>query len=144
MKYKLSDPLDVERFKKRCIFLVNSKEIVELKSLRKRTLLQNSYLHYCIGAVALETGNSLEVIKQEIYKRRVNPDLFVVERDDPVLGRMTVLRSSRDLNKEEMSLSIDRFRRFAEENGIYIPSPGDDELLAQLEYEIDRARKYML
>ena len=61
-----------------------------------------------------------------------------------MLGRITVLRSSRDLNKEEMSLSIDRFRRFAEENGIYIPEPGDEELLAQLEYEIDKARKYML
>ena len=118
--------------------------IVELTDKRRRSLQQNRFLHICIGVVAMETGNSLEVIKQEIYKKRVNPDLFVEEKDDPTFGRITTLRSSRDLNKEEMSLSIDRFRKFAEENGIYIPSPDEEALLAQLEYEIDRARKYML
>lgn len=144
MLYNLQDELSRKRFAAKVRSLWEKGTIVELTDKHRRTLSQNSFLHCCIGAVALETGNSLEVIKQEIYKRRVNPDLFVEEKDDPVLGRITVLRSSRDLNKEEMSLSIDRFRRFAEENGIYIPSPGDEELLAQLEYEIDKARKYML
>lgn len=144
MLYNLQDELSRHKFAAKVRHLWDTGTIVELTDKKRRSLQQNRFLHICIGAVALETGNSLEVIKQEIYKRRVNPDLFVIERDDPVLGRMTVLRSSRDLNKEEMSLSIDRFRRFAEENGIYIPSPGDEELLAQLEYEIDRARKYML
>ena len=144
MLYNLQDELSRQRFAAKVRHLWEKGTIVELTDKHRRSLQQNAYLHVAIGAVALETGNSLEVIKQEIYKRRVNPDLFVEEKDDPVLGRMTVLRSSRDLNKEEMSLSIDRFRKFAEENGIYIPSPGDEELLAQLEYEIDKARKYML
>lgn len=144
MLYNLQDELSRKRFASKVRTLWEKGTIVELTDKHRRSLRQNAYLHCCIGAVALETGNSLEVIKQEIYKRRVNPDLFVEEKDDPVLGRITVLRSSRDLDKEEMSLSIDRFRRFAEENGIYIPEPGDEELLAQLEYEIDKARKYML
>ena len=143
MLYNLQDALSRERFKAKVSLLWKSGTLVELTDKRRRTLNQNSYLHVCIGAVAIETGNPLEVIKQEVFKRIVNPDLFVTEKDDPILGRLSALRSSRDLDKEEMSLAIDRFRKFAEEHGVYIPSPGDEELIAQMEWEISKSERYL-
>lgn len=142
MLYNLQDELSRKRFSTRVKALWEKGAIVELTDKSRRTLNQNSYLHVALGCLALETGNSLEVIKQEIYKRRVNPDLYVRTKSDPVLGRVEYLRSSRDLNKEEMSLSIDRYLRFCADNGVYVPQPGDEALLAALEYEIARAEKY--
>ena len=83
------------------------------------------------------------MVKTEIFKRRVNPDIFLTEKDDPTLGRITSLRSSRDLNTEEMSTAIDRYMKFCSELGIYIPSPEDEELIEQAEYEIARIEKWI-
>lgn len=143
MLYNLNDELSRQRFAARVRLLWERRGIVDLTDKRPRSLPQNRYLHVCIGAVALETGNSLEVIKQEIYKRMVNPDLYLREKDDPTFGRLEIVRSSRDLTTEEMTLSIERLRKFAAENGIYIPAPHEEEMLAQLEYEIAKASKYM-
>ena len=117
MLYNLQDELSRQKFKVAVRKLWDSGHIVELTDKRKRTRNQNNYLHVAIGAMAVETGNSLEFVKQEVFKRKVNPDLFVTEKDDPILGHIEVLRSSRDLNKEQMSLAIDRFRKFCEEQG---------------------------
>ena len=116
---------------------------LELTDKSRRTLNQNSYLHAILGVLALETGNSLEVVKLEIFKKRVNPDLFVRTKRDPVLGDIEVVRSSRDLTKEEMSIAIDRYQKFCAENGVFLPEPGDEELLRQIEFEMGRAAKYL-
>ena len=144
MLYNLQDELSRQRFAAKVRSLWEKGTIVELTDKRRRTLNQNAYLHCILAAVAIETGNSLETIKQEIYKRRVNPDIFVMEKEDKTLGRITVLRSSAKLDKEEMSLSIDRFKKFAADNEIYLPEPGDLELQALIEYELARVEKYML
>ena len=91
----------------------------------------------------METGCSIEYIKQEVFKRRVNPDLFVMEKNDPILGHIQVLRSSRDLNKEEMSKAIDRYLKFCADNGIYIPSPEDEALIEEAEYELSRLDRWL-
>lgn len=82
-------------------------------------------------------------MKREIYKKRVNPDLFLRTKTDPVLGEVEVVRSSRDLTTEEMSLSIDRYKKFCADNGIFLPEPGDEELLKQIEWEMSKAAKYI-
>lgn len=143
MLYNLKDELSRRRFKARVMRLWKDGHIVELTDKRRRTGAQNNYLHVCLGALALETGNSLEVIKREVFKKTVNPDLFITEKDDPLIGRVEVLRSSRDLSKDQMSLAIDRFRKFCEEHGVYIPSPSDDELIAQMEWEISKAERFL-
>lgn len=76
----------------------------KLTDKSRRSLSQNAYLHAILGVLALETGNSLEVVKREIYKKKINPDLFVRVKHDPLLGEIEEVRSSRDLTKEEMSL----------------------------------------
>lgn len=143
MIYNLQDEYARKKFAARVKYLWEKHALVELTDASRRTSSQNAFLHVCIGIVAMETGNSSEVIKTEIYKKRVNPDLFVRRKADPTLGEIEVLRSSRDLSKEEMSLSIDRFRMFASEHGIYIPNPEDAAFIAQAEMEIANSQKYL-
>lgn len=143
MLYNLQDKLSREQFSKRVKHLWEKGSLVELTDKSRRSTAQNSYLHCILGVLALETGNSLEVIKQEVYKKRINPDLYVRVKTDPLLGEVETLRSSRDLGKEEMSLSIDRYKQFCSENGIYIPEPGDEEILRQIEYEMARAQRFL-
>lgn len=142
MLYNLQDELSRQKFKTKVQFLWNNGTVVELTDKRRRTKNQNNYLHAILGALALETGYSPEVIKQDIFKRRVNPDLFVEETDNPILGKVETLRSTRLLNKEEMSVAIDRYIKFCSELGVYLPKPGDEEMIAQIECEISKASRY--
>ena len=93
---------------------------------------------------ACETGNTLEWVKREYYKILVNPETFVREREDPWLGRVKYLRSSADLDKGEMTLTIDRFRAWSSvEAGIYLPSPDEHRLLELAEMEVERNKEYL-
>ena len=143
MHYNLKDQLARKRFSTRVKALWEAGAVVELADLRRRTNAQNAYLHVALGILAYETGNSLETVKIEVFKRRVNPDLFIVEREDPILGHIQAIRSSRDLNKEEMSMAISRFLKFCAENGVYIPSPEEKDYLREAEYEIALIERYL-
>ena len=56
---------------------------------------------------------------------------------------MEDLRSSADLTIEEMSIAIDRFKRWGYENGFYMPSPDDTSLLKEIEIEMGRLKMYL-
>ena len=78
MLYSLSNPLDVQNARTRLELLIKrgcTVEITEKKA--KRTLNQNAYLHLLLGYFASQTGNTLEWVKQQYYKKLCNPDLFV-------------------------------------------------------------------
>ena len=93
---------------------------------------------------ASETGNTLDWVKREYYKRLVNPDIFIREKDDRFMGRVKYLRSSAELDTAEMNLSIERFRNFASrEAGIYIPSPEERDLVSLMEVEVERNKEYL-
>lgn len=139
MLYYLKDDFSRNKCIARFNHLLENAVLVELTDATRRSSAQNNYLHTILGAVALFVGESLEYVKQEIYKRVVNPDLYVVERDNPTLGHIKVLRSSRDLDKEEMSVSIDRFRKWAAEQGIYTPSPDDLATISRINAEMSQA-----
>lgn len=139
MIYYLKDDYSREKCIHRFNWLLERAVAIELTDITRRSTAANNYLHVCLGAVALFVGESLEYVKQEVYKRMVNPDLYVVERDNPTLGHITVLRSSRDLDKEEMSISIDRFRKWAAEQGIYTPCPEDLAMISRISAEMSQA-----
>ena len=143
MIYDLKSQLSRKRFSTRVKALWDAGAVVELTDKRRRTNSQNNYLHVICGILAMETGCSLEYIKQEIFKRKVNPDLFVTEKDNPILGHIEALRSSRELNREEMSTAIDRYLKFCADNGIYIPSPEEEDMLREAEYEIAKIERYL-
>ena len=145
MVYDTSNPLDKANFLLRAKKLAESGKVIELTEKKpRRSLLQNKYLHVLLAYFGTQTGNTLEWVKQQYYKKLVNPDLFIREKEDKYLGRIKVLRSSADLDTAEMSLSIERFRNWAaQEAGIYIPSADEAILIQQMEIEIERNKEFL-
>jgi len=145
MIYNTSNPLDKANFLLRTKKLAESGKIVELTEKKpRRSLPQNKYLHVILAYFGTQTGNTLEWVKQQYYKKLVNPDLFIREKEDKYLGKIKVLRSSADLDTAEMSLSIERFRNWAaQEAGIYIPSADEAILIQQMEIEIERSKEFL-
>lgn len=144
MLYDLKNPLDRERFKRRCNALFKKQCVVELSEKMKRSSQQNRYLHLLLGYLAMETGNSLDYAKEVFYKRSANREIFVREKEDELIGRTEYLRSSADLTTEEFSMSIDRLRDWSSQTaGIYLPSPSEEEFLASIEYEMSRQQRWI-
>lgn len=153
MIYDLKNPLHRDQFSRRSNSLLEKgQDVVELKVKTSRSLRQNSYLHLLFSFFAQECGYSRmkidgkevdgpRYVKEQIYKRLVNKDIFVREIDDKFVGKVMFLRSSSDLSKEEMTLTIERFRNWAsQEAGIYLPSADEQNYLEQLEIELGRNR----
>lgn len=144
MLYNLDNILDRERFKRKVNSLYESRRVVELTEKSNRTRSQNSYLHLIIGYLAIETGNSIEWVKREYFKKLCNRELFVIEKDDKYIGKSEELKSSRDLSKEEMTLAIERFRNWSSETaGIYLPSANEQSFLDNIEIELSKHKKYL-
>ena len=143
MTYDLSNPRQLAQFEARVRRLTGAGSSVELRELSGRTKAQNSYLHLILGVVAMETGNNLAYTKDIYFKRLVNPDIFVREVDDLYVGKVKTVLSSADLSVETMSNAIDKFKRWAAENGIYIPEPEDAERLKDIELEMGRMKSYL-
>ena len=91
----------------------------------------------------METGNTLEDVKREYFKRMVNPDIFMSYKTDTSGNSIAVYRSTTTVSKEELSTAIDRFKRWGAENGIYMPNPEDIHLLKEIEIEMGRMKSYL-
>ena len=145
MIYNLSNPHDVERLTAWVKRMIERKEVVEAKKKDvARTLKQNSYLHLIISYFASQYGCGADEAKIDFYKRACNRDLFERERTNKRGEVKTYLRSSADLTKEEMSLSIDRFRFWSVSvAGIYLPSKEDGEMLTYALQEIERNKEFI-
>lgn len=145
MVYDTSNPLDKANFLLRTKKLAESGKVIELTEKKpRRSLPQNKYLHVLLAYFGTQTGNTLEWVKQQYYKKLVNPDLFIREKEDKYLGKIKVLRSSADLDTGEFSLSIERFRNWAsQEAGIYLPSADEYIIIQQMEIEIERNKEFL-
>ena len=145
MVYDTSNPLDKANFLLRAKKLAESGKVIELTEKKpRRSLPQNKYLHVILAYFGAQTGNTLEWVKQQYYKKLVNPDLFIREKEDKYLGRIKVLRSSADLDTSEFSLSVERFRNWAsQEAGVYLPSADEYIIIQQMEIEIERNKEYL-
>lgn len=143
MQYDLTSDFQRKAFLSRVDLLLEREAIVEITEKTFRSKNQNNYLHLLIGVVAMYTGNTLAFTKDVYFKKLVNPDLFCVMKEDRIMGKVPILRSSADLTKEEMSMAIDRFKRWGAENGIYMPNPGDESLLREIAIEMGRNKAYL-
>lgn len=143
MLYNLSNDLDRERAAVRWQSLVSKGAMVDLTERRQRTLSQNAYLHLLLGVLAMEFGERMEYCKSVIFKRVVNPELFVQRVNDRFAGETEILRSSRDLTTEEMTTAIDRLKVWASQQGIYLPDANEDEKLRQIEWQIAKVRDFL-
>ena len=145
MRYDLSNPFQAQLARTRLDMLTAQKAVIDLTEKKQRTLHQNAYLHVCLGWLGLRLGHTLEYVKDNYYKRHCNEDLFVREEWDSVIKQnVEFIRSSRDLTKEEMTLSIERFRNFAAlECGEYIPTPDEHAYIRIMENEVEQNRRYL-
>lgn len=153
MIYNLSNPYDAEKFMRRVKTLTEQEKLVELSVEKEeteenengdRTSSQNKYLHLIISYFASQYGCSVDEAKIDFYKRTCNKELFERWRKNKRGDLVAYLRSSANLSKEEMSLSIDRFRYWsASVAGIYLPQKEDKEAMRYIRQEIDRNRVYL-
>lgn len=144
MIFDLSNPLQLENFNLRVGKLVKKRCFVELTEKKpQRTNSQNAYLHLILGYFGCQTGYTIEFVKEQFFKKHCNPDLFVSYKDDKLIGRVEVIRSSRTLDTAEMTTAIERFRNWSADNGIYIPAPDEEQYMVYLEQEIERNRNFL-
>ena len=98
MLYNLSNPLDIQSARTRLELLIRRGVVAELKEKEvRRTLSQNAYLHLLLGYFASQTGNTLEWVKQQYYKRTCHPDIFIAEKYDKTLQCNVKYISRRDV-----------------------------------------------
>lgn len=146
MLYDLSTEIGKSRVNKRVGDLVGKGAMVDLTEKKPLiTVPQNNYLHLLLGYFALETGNTLEYVKETYFKRTCNAEIFVAEREDDILKRkVKILRSSSSLDTSETTLAIQRFRDWSSsEVGIYLPEPNEDKFLNEIRVEMDRNKQYL-
>lgn len=146
MKYNLKNPVHKKKFKSRCNSLYDSGAFVELREIRKdRTLSQNSYLHLLLSYFAMEYGDTLDYVKEEIFKKKVNKEIFKGEFVNRKTGEVRVgWRSSSALDTKEMTLAIDRFRDYSvKEADIYLPRPDEKDFLKEAEVQVDLVKQYI-
>lgn len=144
MLYTNQTELDKKRFLEKAQYYADRGETVEMTRKTFRSSNQNRYLHCILGLLAIEVGETLDYVKTFYYKRLFNPDIFIIEREDKLCGKIEILRSSASLTKDEMSLSIERLRdRASRDLGCYLPSADEESLLRQAEIEINKYRRYL-
>jgi hypothetical protein len=136
--------LDKKRAVDRINHFIAKGKVFELTEKKeKRTIRQNRYMHLIFSWFALETGYTEEEVKQEIFKKIVNANLFY-EGEHGQLVKIERWRSTSDLDTGELTVAIDRFRNYAsKEAGIYLPEPKDLPLLRDIEIEIQNNKQYL-
>jgi hypothetical protein len=144
MIYDSNNPVDAQRAEKRFKQLIEGKKMFEITEKASRSLSQNNYLHMIISFLAIELGETSEYVKDMYYKLAANRDMFLIDKHDDRIGTVRWLRSSSTLTKEEMNLSIDRFRDFASKVcDVYLPEPNEEEFLKSIMVEINRNKKFI-
>ena len=101
---------------------------------------QRGYLHLILSWYALEYGETLEYVKQEVFKKQVNKEIFKFDFVNRRTAEVrTEYRSTESLDSREMTMAIERFRNFSMlQAGIYLPEPKDLVHLQEIEDEIKK------
>lgn len=144
MWFNLKNVFELEKFRAKVTELENKCAMVELKEKRGRSLNQNAYLHLAISYFALQIGLPMQEVKDAYFKNYCNHELFARKRYDKILNvEREYLRSTTELTKDEMSIAIDRFLKFAAEQGVYI-APSDEYIaILHMQHEVQRNQKYL-
>lgn len=144
MWFNLKNVFELEKFRAKVAEFESKGAMVELKEKRGRSLNQNAYCHLAISYFALQIGLPMQEVKDAYFKNYCNHELFARKRYDKILNvEREYLRSTTELTKDEMSLAIDRFLKFAAEQGVYI-APSDEYIaILHMQHEVQRNQKYL-
>jgi hypothetical protein len=112
---------------------------------KNRSLQQNKYLHLILTWFCIESGYSLDYVKQELFKKEVNKDIFYIDLVNPKTDALYYeYRSTSKLDAKEMTDAIQRFRIYASrEAGIYLPDANEFDFLTHIQNEIERYKEYL-
>lgn len=137
MNYNLADKTELKAARSRISYLAKKQKRVSVKEFNvQRSLSQNSYLHLLLADFGLHFGYTLEEAKL-IYKE-INRPLYYYGKK----GR-TFIRSSADLDKDEMAQSIDKFMQASAEQGYPLPPADNAEWRSLIENEIEKNKRYL-
>lgn len=144
MIFNLKNPYEKDKFKDYIIKLYEQESVVEVKKKHpNRTLAQNRYFYLLLGWFSCETGYSVDEVKIDIFKRLCNKDLFIRNRTNKKGEDVSYLRSSAELTTGEMTTAIERFRNYSAAQGIYLPSPNENDFLLYIEQELERNKEFI-
>ena len=122
-------------------FLQRNGKIVEVGIVELD--LSNGNRKIIFDSVCWESGLTEEEVKQDIFKKIVNPTTFY-EGEFGELIKIERWRSTASLDTAEMTLCINRFRDYAsKEAGIYLPEPTDLVLMQEMEIQINNNQNYL-
>lgn len=145
MIYNLDNPYDVPKFFAHVKKVAEGRKVVELTCKNpKRSMAQNNYLHLLLSWFGLRFGYTMDEVKQLIFKRTCNPDLFRKEIVDRWTGEVCrTWKSTADLTTAEMTVAIERFRNWsASEAHFPLPSAADKGFLLEIQAEVQRNAEY--
>jgi hypothetical protein len=146
MIYNPEKPIDIQNAITKIKYFIDKKAVFELKRKQvPKTYPQIKYVHLILGWFALEYGETVEYVKLEYFKKLVNPAIFKYEFINRKTGEIRdEYKSLANISKEEMTLSINRFRDYSsKEAGIYLPQPSDLSILQEIEIQIKNNQKYL-
>ena len=145
MIYNLKNPSEVIDLENRVNELIEQRAVVDLtKKNPNRSLSQNAYLHLILGFFACEYGCSLDYVKREFYKKVCNKPIFERKKTAKNGEIIIELRSSRDLDSQEMTTAIERFRNWSSlEAGIYLPSADEKHFISHMQKELRRYKQWI-
>jgi hypothetical protein len=146
MIYNLIHDIEKQKARERLEWLISKEKRIDLTELRKtRSLPQNAYLHLLLSYFALEVGETMQFIKQDMFKRKVNPDIFKFERINPKSGKKRIeWKSTADLDTKQMTDAIDRFKNWSLKNtGIRLPEANEQQFLDHIQNEIDQNKQWL-
>lgn len=144
MWFKVNSKIDHQKAKDYLNKLIASGCDFEIKKkLNKRTYSQNNYIHLLFGYFSLNTGYTTEEVKQDIFKKIVNPEMFYEGEKENMPGiKIDQWRSTADLNTKEMTLCIEKFLDWsAREAEIRLPEPSDLAFLKEIEIELSNQKQ---
>lgn len=146
MKYNLNNPIHRQNFKEYANKLFEQKEYVELKKvIPPKSNSQMGYLFILFGYFAMNYGDTVEYVKEEIFKKQVNRDIFEAEFVNRHTGEVRKgWRSLAVLDSRELTHAIDKFRTWSsKEAGIYLPLPNEKDFLREAQIEIEKVKEHI-
>lgn len=141
-----SKPFEANKALTRLNFLISKGAKIDLTEKHApRTVRQNAYEHILFCLFGIEFGHSMEEVKQEIFKKDVNRELFKTTFENKLTGEETeTWRSTASLTTEETTFAIERFRNYSAKNGLYLQTSQEylDNKFA-IDQEIQHNKEYL-
>lgn len=140
MIYPLSNPQEATKATEYLKQAIRNGWLVEIKrKLPQRSLNQNSFYWLLVSYFGLQIGYTPD--EAHTYVKRHMSDVFLYEKQNKSGETLKFLRSSADLDKEEMTTVIDRLYRLATDMGVTLPLVDNAETRSLMSNEIE-ANKY--